>query len=157
MGLTVDRNAAADGGAGLEERKEQEKCIWEADGRRILKCWINLTLGATTTGRQADGKGILFHGSGHSNSPDHPTKGSPPGLQTSGSSLSSPAGKPALELGLCRHGSAASQESRWTQELLKLDVSRHKYNLGHRPARGIRHHQQPPGHCCWGLNVSREK
>ena len=150
MGFTFDRDAEDHGGAGLKARKEWEERIWEVEGPRILRCSINLTLGAITTGRQTDEMGILFHGTGHSNSPDHPTKGSTPGLENSESSQSSLAGKPALELGLCGHKSAASQESRWTQELLKLDVSRHKYNLGYRPTRGIRHHHQPSGHCCWG-------
>lgn len=157
MGLTFDRHAEDHGGAGLEARKEWDECVWEVEGPRMLKCSINLTLGAIATGRQTHAVGILLHGTGHINGPDYPITGSPPGLGTSGLSWSSLAGKPALELGLCRHRSAASQESHWTQELLKLDVSRRKYNLGHRPTRGVRHRRQPPGHCCWGLNASREK
>lgn len=117
---------------------------------RILKCSIKLTLGATTTGRQTDEMAFCSMGLDTAMVQTIPQRSDPPGLENYASSLSSLAGKPALELGLCGHRSTVSQESRWTQEVLKLDVSRHKYNLGHRPTQGIRHHQQPSGHCGWG-------
>lgn len=103
MGLTFDRDAEDHGGAGLETRKEWEECIWEVDGPRVPKRSVTLTLGAIDTDRQTDETGILFCGIGHSNGPDHPTKASLPGLETSELSQPSPAGKPALGLGLCRH------------------------------------------------------
>lgn len=77
LGLVLDWDAEGLSGAELETRKQWEEHRWDVEGPGIPECSINLFLGATTTVRQTEEMGTLFHRTTCMwviGGPGHPTK-----------------------------------------------------------------------------------